>query len=194
MSETQQRQYRPLTGPEIIDYILAEFRKALVNSGELPLHRVFHELSFVGGVKIRGWGSKPVEARFSGSNGDSHPDDAVEVEASVTVKAEPEAPSLVRERLAGEQRQDATPTETPDVLPVSVVVDNPDAVGSVSTARDVDSSQNGFTKSEYSTVVADSVTAIDPLTCAKGCTFIAKSQAGKLAHERHCKGHQDVVD
>lgn len=77
------RRYRPLTGLEVIEYVLAEFRQALVNSNELPAHRTFHELSFVGGVKVSGWGSRDSEVRFQ-----------------CQFKAEPEAPDLVRERLA----------------------------------------------------------------------------------------------
>jgi hypothetical protein len=215
MSETQQRQYRALNGEEVTDYILAEFRKALVNSGELPLHRVFHELQFVGGVKIRGWGSKPVEVRFSGTNGDSHPDGAVEMDASVTVQAEPEAPSLVRERLAlaaagitednrkSMLAETATSNEEPsnwtrDPVARAVVQSAMERAGIVvdSEQQEEASQHNGYRHNGESSVVAtetDGVTTIDPLTCAKGCSFIAKSQAGKLAHERHCKGHPDVV-
>lgn len=92
------RQYRPLTGEETVDYLLAEFRKALVNSGQFPLHRAFHELRFVGGVKVNGWGSREAKVNFSGQRNGEHSGEEFEVKVAIEAEAEP--PSLVRERLA----------------------------------------------------------------------------------------------
>lgn len=95
----QTKQYRPLTGPEIIDYIVTEIRAALERSGQLPLHRAFHEMSFVGGIKVSGWGTADAKVQFSGATNGGHPDDAEAVKIAVGIRAEAEPPSLVRERL-----------------------------------------------------------------------------------------------
>jgi len=160
MSE-HDKQYIALNGSEIIDYICAEIRTALVRSGQLPLHRAFHEMTFVGGIKVTGWGTADAKVKVAGVMGEGHPDDAEVVEFKVGVEAQSEPPSLVRERLAGEQSIGQVAStqfeeafqrtiEQPildemkveigavDVLPVSVAVDDPEKIESVSVAIEVD--------------------------------------------------------
>jgi len=114
MSTPAIRQYRPLTGSETIDYICAEIRKQLTLSNQFPLHRVFHELEFVGGVKVKGWGSRTAEVKFSGAVGQREEGDE-EVDAAVKIEAVAEAPDLVRERLAEPEAADVKPHDDGDI-------------------------------------------------------------------------------
>lgn len=100
------KDYKPINGSEVIDLILTEFHRQLVNSGLFPIHRVWHEFEIAGGVRVKGWSTKTEDVKFrvetlQSLNGDqgNHPAEAESVAASIAVQLGPGPPDLLRERL-----------------------------------------------------------------------------------------------
>lgn len=208
------RAYRPLNGEDAIEVILLEFRTALRNSGMFPLHRVWHEFEFQGGVRVKGWATKTEEVKFAGGGevGEAPAEGSELVDGKVAASLRDEPPSVTRERIVVDQEklaQDAARYENAefpkrpleaDTLHVSLIVDDPTRAEAISVSANLEPIaaiiDSGF--DEAPRVETDRHVATDQRTpamvfeCAK-CGRPSRTNAGKSAHERHCKGSPDVT-
>lgn len=192
------RAYRPINGEDAIEAILMEFRKALVNSGMFPLHRVWHEFEFQGGVRVKGWATKTEEVKFEVKQGDlemrvsDSGDEAYgfqSVEGRVDVVLRDEPPSVTRERI---EEAKAAAKFASDLAIIAGEVE-PTATFEGGTLEPLSSETaramvaDGPARAETDRHVAEA------FACAK-CGRESRTKAGKVAHERFCKVEaKDVI-